>query len=97
MQTYISLINWTDQGVRNLKDSPKRLDSSKKALKKLGGELKAFYMTQGTYDGVIIFDVPNDEALTKFMLVSASAGNIRTSTMRAFPEAEYRKHIAALE
>jgi uncharacterized protein with GYD domain len=96
MPTYISLMNWTDQGIRNLKDSPKRLDSSKKALKKLGGELKAFYMTQGANDGVIIFEVPNEEALTKFLLVSGSAGNIRTTTMRAFTEAEYRKHIAAI-
>ena len=96
MPTYMSLINWTDQGVRNVKDSPKRLDSSRKALKKLGGELKAFYMTMGKYDGVIIFDVPNEEALTKFLLISGSAGNIRTNTMRAFPEAEYRKHITEL-
>ena len=96
MPTYMSLIHWTDQGVRTLKDSPKRLDSSRKALKKLGGELKAFYMTMGKYDGVIIFDVPNEEALTKFLLVSGSAGNIRTNTMRAFPEAEYRKHITEL-
>jgi uncharacterized protein with GYD domain len=96
MPTYMSLISWTDQGIRNVKESPKRLDSSKKALKKLGGDLKAFYMTQGAYDGVIIFEVPNEEALTKFLLVSGSAGNIRTNTMRAFTESEYRKHITEL-
>jgi uncharacterized protein with GYD domain len=96
MQTYVSFVNWTDQGIRNVQDSPKRLDSSRKALKKLGGDLKAFYMTQGTYDGVIIFEVPNDEALTKFLLVSGAAGNIRTTTVRAFTEAEYRKHIGAM-
>ena len=61
MATYLSLFNWTDQGIRTVKDSPKRLESTRKALKKLGGELKAFYMLQGHYDGVLIFDVPNDE------------------------------------
>src|SRR5437660_8243532 len=58
MATYVSLFHWTDQGVRNVKDSPKRLESTRKALKKLGGELKAFYMLQGNYDGILIFDVP---------------------------------------
>jgi uncharacterized protein with GYD domain len=96
MATYLSLFNWTDQGIRTVKDSPKRLDSAKKALKKLGGELKAFYMLQGQFDGVLIFEVPSDEALTKFLLTNGSAGNVRTSTLRAFPEAEYAKYIASL-
>ena len=50
MPTYISHITWTEQGIRNVKDSPKRLDAVKKQLKTLGGELKAFYMTQGAYE-----------------------------------------------
>jgi uncharacterized protein with GYD domain len=96
MPTYISLFNWTDQGIKNVKDSPKRLDSSKAALKKLGGDLKGFYMLQGSYDGIMIFEVPNEDALTKFLLVNGAAGNVRTNTLRAFTEAEYRKHITAL-
>jgi uncharacterized protein with GYD domain len=96
MATYISLVNWTDQGVRKIKESPKRLEAAKKDLKALGGELKAFYMLQGSYDVLLIFDVPNDEALTKFLLTSAAAGNVRTTTLRAYPEAEYRKHIEGL-
>jgi uncharacterized protein with GYD domain len=96
MAMYVSLFNWTDQGIRTVKESPKRLESTKKALKKLGGELKAFYMLQGQYDGVLIFEVPNDEALTKFLLTNGAAGNVRTSTLRAFTEAEYAKHIASL-
>ena len=60
MSTYMSLINFTDQGIRNIKESPKRLAATKKALKKLGGELKAFYLTQGNFDGVLIFEVPTE-------------------------------------
>jgi uncharacterized protein with GYD domain len=96
MPTYMSLINFTDQGIRNIKDSPKRLDATRKALKKLGGELKAFYMTQGNYDGVLIFDVPDETTLTTFLLSTGSAGNVRTTTLRAFTEEEYRQQIAAL-
>jgi uncharacterized protein with GYD domain len=96
MPTYMSLLTWTDQGVKHVKDSPKRLDSTKAALKKLGGEFKAFYMLQGSYDGMLLFDVPSEDVLTKFLLVNASAGNVRTTTFRAFTEEEYRKHIAGL-
>jgi uncharacterized protein with GYD domain len=96
MPTYMSLINYTDQGIRNIKESPKRLDSTKKALQKLGGELKAFYLTQGSHDGVLIFEVPNEEALTTFLLTTGAAGNVRTTTVRAFTEDEFRKQIAAL-
>jgi uncharacterized protein with GYD domain len=96
MPTYMSLLNFTDQGIRNIKESPKRLASTKKALKKLGGDLKAFYLTQGNFDGVLIFDVPTEEALTTFLLTTGAAGNVRTTTLRAYPEDEYLKHIAAL-
>jgi len=96
MPTYVSLFNYTDQGIRNIKDSPKRLDASKKALKKLGGEMKAFYLTQGNFDGVLIFEVPNEEALTRFLLTTGAAGSVRTTTLRAYTEDEFRQHIAAL-
>src|SRR5439155_7363825 len=74
MPTYISHITWTEQGIRNVKDSPKRLDAVKKQLKTLGGELKAFYMTQGAYDALLIFEVPNDAVLAKLLLQVGSAG-----------------------
>jgi uncharacterized protein with GYD domain len=96
MPTYLSLINFTDQGIKNIKDSPKRLDATKKALQKLGGELKSFHLTQGSFDGVLIFDLPNEQALTSFLLTTGAAGNVRTTTVRAFTEEEYRKHIKAL-
>ncbi len=96
MPTYMSLLNFTDQGIRNIKEAPKRLDATKKALTKMGGEWIAFYMTQGHYDGVLIFEVPDEETLTTFLLSTGLAGNVRTTTMRAFTEDEYRKHLAAL-
>ncbi len=96
MPTYISLLNWTDQGIRNVKDSPKRLDAVKKSLKKLGGEVKAFYMTQGAFDLVLISEVPSDEVLAKFLLKAGSAGNVRTTTLKAYTETEYRNIIASL-
>ena len=96
MATYIMLINYTDQGIRNVKDSPKRLDAAKKMLKSMGGEIKDFYLTMGTYDIAIVAEAPSDDVIAKFALGSGSLGNIRTTTLKAFPEAEYRKIIGAL-
>jgi len=96
MATYIILINYTDQGMRNIKDSPKRLDAAKKMLKGMGGEIKDFYLTMGGYDIAIVAEAPSDEVMAKFALAVGSLGNVRTTTLKAFPEAEYRKIIAAL-
>ncbi len=96
MSTYIILLNYTDQGIRNIKDSPKRLDAAKKMLKSLGGEIKDFYLTMGSYDIAIVAEAPSDEVIAKFALASGSLGNVRTTTLKAFPEAEYRKIIAGL-
>ena len=96
MATYFILINWTDQGIKNIKESPKRVDAARKAVKDVGGDLKAFYMLQGSYDAVLIMEMPNDEALAKFLLKTGALGNVRTSTMRAYTETEYRKIIGEL-
>ncbi|MEK7205253.1 MAG: GYD domain-containing protein [candidate division NC10 bacterium] len=96
MATYIILINYTDQGIRTVKDSPKRLDAAKKMLKTMGGEIKDFYLTMGSYDLAIVAEAPSDDVITKFALASGSLGNIRTTTLKAFPETEYRKIIGAL-
>jgi uncharacterized protein with GYD domain len=96
MPTYVNLVTYTDQGVRNIKDGPKRLDTAKKLLKDMGGELKAVYLTLGAYDLVTVVEAPNDETVAKFVLTIASAGNIRTVTMKAFPEADYRKLLSTL-
>ena len=96
MSTYILHINWTDQGIRRVKDSPTRLDAAKMELKKMGGKLKAFYLTQGMHDALIILEVPNDMIVARFLLELGSRGNVRTTTVKAYSEAEYRKIIASL-
>jgi uncharacterized protein with GYD domain len=96
MPTYITLVNWTDQGIRNVKESPNRLDVAKKVAKDAGGVMKDFYMTMGTYDIVIVSDFPSDEAAAPFALGAGAGGNIRSATLKAFSEAEYRKIIGAL-
>ena len=94
MPTYISLIKWTDQGIRNVKESPKRLDDFKKALEAVGGKVVSFYLTMGRYDMVLIVESPSDEVSAALVLSTASGGNIHTETMKAFPEDQYREIMA---
>lgn len=96
MATYIVLLNYTDQGIRNVKDSPNRLDAAKKALADLGGEFKEFYLAMGAYDLVAIVEAPSDEVVAKFALLVGSQGNVRTTTLKVFSEADYRRIIQAL-
>ena len=96
MPTYISLLRYTQQGIEKIKQSPSRLDAAKKTFRDAGGELKAFYLTTGQADAVAIFEMPSDDAAAKLTLTLGAHGNIRTETMRAFTEPEYRKIIAAL-
>lgn len=96
MPTYITLAHWTQQGVEKVKDSPARLDAARKAFKALGADLKEFYLTMGRYDFVLITEAPNDEAAAKAALAVASQGNVRTETLRAFTEDEYRKLLGSL-
>ena len=96
MATYIMLINYTDQGIRNVKDSPNRPDAAKALAQNLGGEFKQFYLTLGAYDLVVVLELPDDAAAAKFALTTGALGNIRTTTLKAFNEAEYRDIIAAL-
>jgi uncharacterized protein with GYD domain len=96
MPTYVILSSFTQQGIQNIKDGPARLDAAKKAFKAAGGELKEFYLTMGGFDLVVIAESPSDEAAATLALAIGSQGNIRTQTMRAFTESEYRKLIASL-
>lgn len=96
MPTYISLLSFTQQGVENIKESPARLDKAKQAFKTAGAELKEFYVVMGRYDAVAVCEAPNDETAAKLVLTIAAGGAIRTETLRAFSEDEYRKIIYAL-
>jgi uncharacterized protein with GYD domain len=94
--TYIMLINWTEVGVKNVRDSPKRLDGAKKALADMGGSFKAFYLTMGDCDMVAVCEAPDDAVMARFTLGLGMAGNVRTRTLKAFPEAAYREIINSL-
>ena len=96
MPSYVMLANWTDQGARQVKDSPRRLDAAKRALVEMGGEFKSLYMTMGEYDLIAVYDAPDDAVVARFTLVLASLGSVRTKTLKAFPEAAYREIIASL-
>jgi uncharacterized protein with GYD domain len=96
MPTYISLIQYTQQGMQKIKESPARLDHARKGYEAAGGKIKDFFLVMGKYDLVIVAEMPNDEAVAKLSLTLGSAGNIRTQTMRAFTESEYRKLIQSL-
>ena len=96
MAMYISLISYTQKGIENIKDGPARLDQAKKAFKAKGAEIKAYYLVSGRYDAVAILEAPDDDTVAKLALTIGSAGAIRTETLRAWPEKEYRKIIAEL-
>ena len=96
MATYIILCNWTQKGIENIKDSPSRLDAAKRAFKAMGAEVKEFYLVMGGYDMVVVAEVPDAETSAKLALAVTSGGAIRTETLRAFTEEEYRKIIAGL-
>jgi uncharacterized protein with GYD domain len=96
MPTYISLLRYTQQGISAAKNAPARIDAAKEAYKKAGGELKAVYLTMGQYDLVAIAEMPNDEAVARLALGMGMQGNIRTETMRAFTESEFKKIAGSL-
>ncbi len=88
MGTYIALCNFTDQGIRNVKDTTKRADAAKEAAKKFGANMTQIYWTLGKYDLVVMIEASDDESATAFALAIASAGNIRMQTLRAFSRDE---------
>ena len=96
MTTYIMLANWTEQGARHVQDSPRRLDAAKQALEDMGGGFLSFFMTMGDYDLVAVYEAPDDAVAARFTLQVGQLGNIRTRTLKAFPEAAYREIIASL-
>ena len=96
MPTYLSLLNWTKEGLEKIKDSPVRLDAARKAIESGGGKLKSFYLLMGQYDMAILVEAPDDATLARINLSLAAQGGVRTETLRAFTEDEYRKIISSL-
>jgi len=74
MTTYVMLANWTDQGVLKVKDSPRRLDAAKKALKEMDGEFKSFFLTMGDYAIVAIYEAPDDAVAAAYREIISSLG-----------------------
>ena len=88
MATYIVLTNFTDQGIRSVKDTTKRADAVKELATKFGVTAKEFFWTLGSHDVVVVFEAPDDESMTALGLAIGAAGNVRTETLRAFSRKE---------
>jgi uncharacterized protein with GYD domain len=97
MATFIALLNYTDQGIRSIKESPGRLEAAKKGFQAAGAELKQFYLAMGRYDAVIVAEAPDDETVAKLLLQTGALGNVRTETLRVFTEPEFRKIVSSLK
>jgi uncharacterized protein with GYD domain len=94
MGTYISLLNWTDQGIKNYKDTVARAKGAEEAMAKAGVTMKAIYWTVGQCDIVAITEAPDEETATAFLLALGAEGNVRSSTLRAFSAEEMERIIS---
>ena len=96
MHTYIIYVRYTQQGAQHIKQSPTRLESARKLFAAAGANLKAWYLTFGQYDALMIAEAPDAETISRLTLHLCSLGNVRTETVRAFTEEEYNQVIAEL-
>lgn len=96
MATYVILANFTEQGIRNVKDSPKRADAFKDMARKCGATVKEIFWTQGLYDVVTIVDAPDDGTSTALALSVGALGNVRTQTLRAYSAADMKGIIGKM-
>lgn len=94
MATYIVLANFTEQGIRNVKDTTKRAEAVREAAARFGVTAKDFYWTLGSHDVVAVFEAPDDASMTALGLALGSAGNVRTQTLRAFARDEMERILA---
>ena len=97
MATYIVLVNWTDEGARDAKNLPKRIDAARKLFEKNGCKLISAYMTIGSYDVITTAEAPSDEVMAKMLLTIGAGGKVRTTTLKAFSESELRQIVESLE
>ncbi len=96
MATFISLLGFTDQGIRKVKQTTKRADAFKAMARKTGVTVKDIYWTVGAYDVVIVMEAPDDESATAALLTLGALGNVRTQTLRAFSAAEMSRIIGKM-
>ena len=95
MPHYVTLLNWTEQGIRSVKDTVKRAENAKAMARKLSGKLDIWY-TMGKHDIVSFVEMPSDEAYNKFAVWLGSQGNVRTTSLKAWPQEEMSKIIDGL-
>ncbi len=96
MASYAILAKYTAQGVKNIKESPGRVEAFRALCRKMGAEMKSFHLAMGRYDLVVHVDAPDDATLAKIILATSSGGNVSTETLRLFTEAEYKSIVAGL-
>ena len=96
MPTYITLADWTGEGISNAKESPQRLQEARELFSSHGGEMTDFFMTMGDHDMVVISQFPDDESYAKAALKIGMGGSVRTETLKAFTEHEYRDIVESL-
>jgi uncharacterized protein with GYD domain len=88
MARYISLLTWTDQGVKNLKETLNRASKARESFSSKGAKIIDVYWTLGQFDLVVVFEAPDDETATQLLMALSMQGNVRSSTMRAFNDKE---------
>lgn len=93
MATFIALLDYTDDGIRNIRDSPHRADAFNAFADKAGAKVVAQYWTIGSHDGVLIIEAPSDEVAASVLLALGASGAVRTTTLRAFEWAEAQELI----
>ena len=96
MPAYVTLFNWTEQGISNVRDTTKRAKEARQAWETAGGRWIGIWWTQGEYDGVIIHEAPDDETATRLLMLTGMGGNVRTKTLRAFSEEETERILQGL-
>jgi uncharacterized protein with GYD domain len=96
VETYIVLGNFTKRGIDNLKGTPDRIEAAKKTVEEAGGKWLGWYMTMGQYDFVVITQAPDSNMIASILMATGMQGNVRTETLRAFTEAEFKDLVTNL-
>ena len=96
METYVCLANFTEQGIKTIKEAPPRIDALGPSIEAAGGKLLGWYLTQGQYDVVAITQFPDAKTAMSVLMATGMQGNVRTETMRAFSAAEFKDMAAKL-
>ncbi len=97
MAVYVGLISFTDQGIRNVRDTVKRGDAAIAEAEKMGMKIVEEFWTMGAYDAVVVFEAPDDETMSAFMLKVGSLGNVKSHTLRAFRRSEMEGILAKIK